>query len=247
MSYRSEYKQTVIELERRLLLFYQDNILKPSLQNNGIPIDLFQRKLNDDLENMIRFYVEKIYTLSLSRLSDTINKRRKIKKQNRRSFAAASIPFGKRLQIFTSLLDIENIKNITKNMVNQFWKTTGRLINRISSFISNPKTGLLEKKKEYDTVANIKGLANQLATGTLNKATVSKIKQLAEERIIGGSLGIEGVDDDTKLIFVTAMDDRVDCVYCKPLENRVFDADDPDLPDPPLHNFCRCELQPYVK
>jgi len=242
---RQEYKQTVAELQRRLLSFFQTNILTPS-KKQQLPIEFFIQRYNAVLEDLIRFYVEKIYNISLTRLSNVINKRIKIKKANRRSFAAASIHFGKKLQIFTSLLDVENIKRITENMVNQFWKTAGRLVNRLTSFFTNPKTGLIENKKQYDTVANMKGLANQLATGTLNKATVSKLKQLADERILGGALGIEGVDEGTKLIFVTAMDDRVDCVFCKPLENKVFDVDDPDLPDPPLHIYCRCELEPYI-
>lgn len=41
--------------------------------------------------------------------------------------------------------------------------------------------------------------------------------------------------------------DTKTCPICGPMDGKVFDVDDPSLPQPPLHWGCRCKLSPVVK
>ena len=43
------------------------------------------------------------------------------------------------------------------------------------------------------------------------------------------------------------VEDEVTCDICGDLDGTVFEIDDPDLIRPPCHNFCRCDIIPYVK
>jgi hypothetical protein len=48
------------------------------------------------------------------------------------------------------------------------------------------------------------------------------------------------------LMFLTKEDPRVDPLICAPLNRSIYDKDEPDIPTPPLHRYCRCVLVPLI-
>lgn len=49
-----------------------------------------------------------------------------------------------------------------------------------------------------------------------------------------------------ELMFLTKEDAKVDKKICAPLNRTIYDRDEPDIPTPPLHKWCRCTLVPLV-
>jgi len=61
--------------------------------------------------------------------------------------------------------------------------------------------------------------------------------------IPGLERNLEGIEDFAKIVFVliTQRDEKV-CAICRDLELDTWESGDPDLPDPPVHENCRCRL-----
>jgi hypothetical protein len=133
-------------------------------------------------------------------------------------------------------------------MSNQFWNTVSRLVNRENEFKINLADGQFIKKNPFAIDAAFIGTAAYFVYSAFNNAVISKVNQ-----VLPTILPEEGFTDlnlenfQGKLEFVTRRDDRVDLELCAPLDGVVFDANDPDLPIPPLHNHCRCTLIPVTE
>ena len=50
-----------------------------------------------------------------------------------------------------------------------------------------------------------------------------------------------------RFLFLTKEDADVDPIICAPLNRTVYDMNDPDIPELPLHRHCRCKLIPLVE
>jgi hypothetical protein len=50
-----------------------------------------------------------------------------------------------------------------------------------------------------------------------------------------------------RIMFLTKEDEKVDPEICDPLNRTEYDVDDPDIPLPPLHRYCRCRLVPLIQ
>jgi len=153
---------------------------------------------------------------------------------------------------FISVTDVQNIQQVSDRVSNQFWKTSGRLHLREQEFIVN-KESELELKPQFDIQAAMLGLGSFATFNAFNTASVSKLEQLSNLQLISNEqmlLGAESVPMqfgiDTKVMFLTSEDAKVDPEICSPLNRQVYDSSDPDIPDPPLHNHCRCLLVPLV-
>jgi len=50
-----------------------------------------------------------------------------------------------------------------------------------------------------------------------------------------------------KIMFLTQEDAAVDPEICEPLNRTVYEVGvDFDIPEPPLHNHCRCRMVPII-
>jgi hypothetical protein len=149
-------------------------------------------------------------------------------------------------QLFTSVTDINNIQAITNDMANQFWTTTGKLVQRENESIL--KEGELIPKPSFDAKAAMIGLAALFTFGAFNKAVKSKLPiAAAQSPILDIDVGFEIKRIEGKVMFMTQEDTKVDPEICQPLNRTVYEAGDPETPDPPLHRFCRCHLVPFVE
>jgi len=135
---------------------------------------------------------------------------------------------GNDFNLFLSQTDISNIVSLTNKANDQFWKTATRLHRRESEFILLPNADELIQKIPFDTTAALIGFSAFATFLSFNEATTDKLDQLG-----GGQLE-----------FVTARDFKVDPEICEPLDGQIFNTTDPDIPQLPLHNHCRCTLIP---
>jgi hypothetical protein len=157
-------------------------------------------------------------------------------------------------QLFTSVTDINNIQAITNDMANQFWTTTGKLVQRENESIL--KEGELVPKPSFDAKAAMIGLAALFTFGAFNKAVKSKLFPAVTaiqnppsepSNVLDLTIGFEIKEIKGKVMFMTQEDAKVDPEICQPLNRTVYEAGDPETPDPPLHRFCRCHLVPFIE
>ena len=157
-------------------------------------------------------------------------------------------------ETFISVTDIQNIQQLTDKLNEQFWKTAGRLHRRETEFVVVPDSkqqvvslaaGIIPRPL-YDIAAAIIGFAAYVAYSAFNQAVVSKINVTEDQILLGNEqIGIDfGVD--TRVMFLTQEDSAVDPEICEPLNRTVYEGDDPTIPEPPLHNHCRCRLIPIA-
>lgn len=119
----------------------------------------------------------------------------------------------------------------------QFWKTASKLRMREDELKTVPDSQIVpagtivepEKKPSFSEEAALLGFVGWAAFAALNTG------------ILLSSLG-----DNPQVIFMTVGDKKVDKKICRPLHGRTFNANDPLLPKPPLHLFCRCMLLPIT-
>lgn len=159
--------------------------------------------------------------------------------------------------MFISQTDVRNIASLTDKLNDQFWKTTSRLVRREQEYILNNKTHQLEKKKSFDDEAAMIGLSAFFAYSAFNTAVTSKLGVVTQTPLVLSAQGVsldinydvtrlDELNLQGRVMFLTQEDAKVDPEICEPLNRTVYDINDPDIPNPPLHNHCRCRLIPIV-
>ena len=224
-------------LKRKLDSFYNSNI-----KGSQFAIETLQQKYANTIKNLIRQTVQDSYLYGSSIVTRQIS-----------DINSDFVPF-------ISVTDVQHIQQVADKVSNQFWKTAGRLHRRETTFTFQP-FGDLELKPQFDTAAAIIGLSAYATFSAFNNAVISKIQIVNNPVALGigtniqeGALSLEFDDlqdiDLTNLqgrvMFLTQEDAAVDPEICEPLNRTVYDADDFDIPEPPLHNHCRCRLVPLV-
>src|SRR5215510_522072 len=156
---------------------------------------------------------------------------------------------------YTSGRDIENIKNISERMNEQFWIRTGKLLQRLQGeFKNDTDSEQTIRKREFNIEAAMLGLAIHVIYGGYNSAVKSKLSQI---ELDGSGVGVSAAtvkgtirtlahSRKSHVIFVTKHDAKVDPQICAPLNGTIWEIDDPDIIIPPFdtHYYCRCVLQP---
>lgn len=227
-------------ITRRLNTFYNSKI-RPNA--TLFPIETLRQKYDAQVRVIIRKAVQDSYLEGTDLVGQQIQEK------------------APDFQLFTSVTDITNIQAITNDYANQFWTTTGKLVARENESIL--KEGELIPKPSFDVKAALIGLAALFTFGAFNKAVKSKLpavvtsqgKPITEPVSFIGSdrpefeviVGFEIKRIEGKVMFMTQEDSKVDPEICEPLNRTVYEAGDPDTPDPPLHRFCRCHLVPFVE
>lgn len=115
--------------------------------------------------------------------------------------------------------DLQTIQAQSRDRFEAFWRAVTRTVIR-SDFET--------QKPLLNRAAMMSALAAVTATAALNTATVQKAKE---------------VDPEAYVIWVTSVDEKV-CPICRPLHNKTWRIDDPNLLSPPddSHINCRCRL-----
>jgi hypothetical protein len=215
------------KLERRvtskLNAFYKSKI-KPNA--TLFPIETLRQKYDAEVRVIIRKAVQDSYLEGTDLVGQQINEK------------------APDFQLFTSVTDVTNIQAITNDMANQFWTTTGKLVQRENEFIV--KADELVQKPSFDTKAAMIGLAALFTFGAFNQAVKSKLPvAVTQSPVLDIDVGFEIKEIKGKVMFMTQEDSKVDPEICEPLNRTVYEAGDPETPDPPLHRFCRCHLVPF--
>lgn len=161
------------------------------------------------------------------------------------------------IDTYTTDTDTANVKTQTDEAVARFWGIINNDANRDlgnevqTKFVGGPE------KPSFDTNYWMGSIALLSMTKALSSGTVSKGKQIVDQIKYNNpedpedtGIGIDSEDDDRpKFVFTwhTAGDERVCEEFdgeegCAPKDDQEWFNDDPDIPEPPLHDGCRCWL-----
>ena len=223
-------------INRKLLSFYNNNI-----KNSTLPTESIRAKYNQTVKNIIRQTVQESYLYGTKLVTKQIS------------------DINTDFIDFISVTDIQNIQSLTDKINNQFWKTADRLHRRENEFIISLADQELVKKTQFDTTAALIGFAAFASFLPFNNAVISKTNIVNQPIAlgVGGSafqnelllLG-EGegiIPMQGKIMFLTQEDAAVDHEICEPLNRTVYEVGvDFDIPEPPLHNHCRCRMVPII-
>jgi len=159
---------------------------------------------------------------------------------------------------FISVTDINNIQQLTDKVNNQFWKTAERLHRREQEFVLTLDKELV-KKAQFDTTAALIGFAAFASFLPFNNAVISKTQIVNQPIALGvGTSAFQNellllgegegiIPMQGKIMFMTQEDAAVDHEICEPLNRTVYEVGvDLDIPEPPLHNHCRCRMVPII-
>ena len=146
-------------LKRKLHSFYLTHV-----KNEGIPTESLRKLYENQMKAIIRKAVEDSYFTG----TDLIEK--EVKQIDPRKI------------FFISGEDIQNIQDITEQMNNVFWTTTGKLHMRESEFILTLDKELI-KKKEFDTEAAYIAIAALMVFKGFNNSVISKTRQVVNQNV----------------------------------------------------------------
>ena len=146
-------------LKRKLHSFYQTIV-----KNNKAPTESIRGKYENQIKAVIRKAVEDSY------FSGTDLIERETKAINPKKI------------FFVSGTDIQNIQDITEEMNNTFWTTTGKLHMRESEFILTLDKELI-KKKEFDTEAAYISISALMVFKAFNNSIISKTRQVVNQNV----------------------------------------------------------------
>ena len=220
----------------------------------NVPIDFFKNSqaFRFQIYSIIRKKVQESYMIGIETVGDQIQKR---------------VPS---FELFLSVVDIEMIKSISQQMLDQFWIRTQKLLTRETATIE--KENVKVEKKKFDIESAIERLSSLIVFTSYNKAVTSKLQNVISASsqlglgitgafsitdifktvgqkisdVFGSLLGLERIQDlKAQEMFLTKEDEKV-CPICEPFNRRTFEVDSPDKPNPQLHDWCRCVLVPIV-
>jgi len=146
-------------LKRKLHAFYLTHV-----KNEGIPTESLRKLYENQMKAIIRKAVEDSYFTG----TDLIEK--EVKQIDPRKI------------FFVSGEDIQNIQDITEQMNNVFWTTTGKLHMRESEFVLTLDKELI-KKKEFDTEAAYIAIAALMIFKGFNNSVISKTRQVVNQNV----------------------------------------------------------------
>ena len=146
-------------LKRKLHSFYLTTV-----KNNTFPTETIRHKYENQIKAVIRKAVEDSYFSG----TDLIEKETKA--------------INPKKIFFVSGTDIQNIQDITEEMNNTFWTTTGKLHMRESEFILTLDKELV-KKKDFDTEAAYISISALMVFKAFNNSIISKTRQIVTQNV----------------------------------------------------------------
>lgn len=222
-------------LSRLLLGLYNTRIKNRVNTEEGESYDSLKRELNPFIESVVKKYMERAYLRGGQIILDKAG--------------IKAVPFFN--------IGIEGAQTLDqkfKTFLDKFWFSIEKIEKRNQPLVAAVRdikideTGdVTQNDNPLDPTSYITSRVLLMVVAAYNLGVALAPKETI--RILessGGTLEhsveinrLQGV----KYRFVTAKDNLVDPVICKPLEGQEFDQDDPNLPNPPLHVGCRCILE----
>jgi hypothetical protein len=185
------------ELTPKLEKFYNQNI-----KGSQLPPEEIKQRYGDEVEKIVRNTVQSSWLFSGEIIKDQTGQ-----------------------QVFISSQDGAGMERVSKEMVNQYWETSGKLWLRENEYKYDNNSQLVELGP-FDMHAGMVGVGLLVAYYAYNQGMFSKANE------VGG----------IKLKFVTR-ENCIDTAVCLPLNGTLYDVG--FVPhQPPLHRHCRCRLIP---
>jgi hypothetical protein len=264
-----------LKIEKKLLTEL-NNIMRYFSQNYANRIDPynfrniyqeFKMDMENEVLNIIRSYVTKVYTLTTEYVADALAVSGFLTKSDIDTIEELSVNYNERF--------FGRIKNVLDSGVQKFFKALTDVFipasfNTDSTYLDNNEDQLnvLAKSIERSESFLFSSLAILIVTSTINKATILKTRKIIlnngilnqfifqgakdqDDAVIAEMLDELPVNDLKKVkqgnvsyIWKTAQDDQVCFNYCLPLQDHVYSILDPYVPEPEVdtHFNCRCRL-----
>ena len=181
-------------LKPKLLAFYNKYI-----RGSNAPIQLLRQRYGRQIEKIIRDNVQTAWLFANEIVSERTNKP----------------------NIFDN--DAQGIDQVTQQMVNQFWTTAGKNLEREQ--LSVIQNGRLVEAVEFDTSAAMLGVSSFILYLAFNESMQSK--------------------NGIKLLW-RVRDDCIDNVICLPLNGQIFEVGLAPTPVVDTHRHCHCRLIPIL-
>jgi len=245
----------LLDLERKFAIelnsFYKQNI-EPL--ETVMPPDSIRRKYEAAVYNKFRKMVETAYLEGTGVVGKEIQRK------------------DENFTLFVSNTDTTAIATTTAQLIQKFWFRVAKLVQRKNEFILKTVKGevIQEPLPELNRNANMAAIASAVVFSAFSNGVKEKIKVIdspnvnvpapapapsspsptiapsviSDDTFVGElELGVRALGED--LIFITKEDSNV-CPICEPLNKTVYDKNEPDLPEPQLHDWCRCKLIPLI-
>jgi len=146
-------------LKVKLHSFYLTHV-----KNEGIPTESLRKLYENQIKAIIRKAIEDSYFTG----TDLIEK--EVKQIDPRKI------------FFISGTDIQNIQDITEQMNNVFWTTTGKLHMREQEFVLTLDKELV-RKRQFDTEAAYIAIAALMIFKGFNNSVISKTRQVVNQNV----------------------------------------------------------------
>lgn len=222
-SHIRELEKQIIPFQRYLSNFYLRNIKKLAI-TQSLPIEFFQKMYEDKIETQTHAFIEQVYITRLYSVQDQMLKLVRTRRQPSRRYykkipktktqrsKSAAVPataidsqedFRSYSLIGMDILDIENIKRITRTVTDKFFNSVGRLIGRQNTFDFNTITQTLKRRTPFDDHAAMKRIAVFGGYAALNAATLSKLHQIQiRRRSKSAAISLGGFSNRLKQFFL---------------------------------------------
>jgi hypothetical protein len=185
------------ELTIKLERFYNQKI-----KGSQLPPETIKQKYGKEVEDIIRNTVQSSWLFSGEIIKDQTDQ-----------------------QVFITGKDGAGMDKTSKEMVDQFWQTSGKIWLRENEYKYDNNSQVVQLD-QFDMHAGMVGIGLLIAYYAYNQGMFSKSQELG----------------NVKLKFVTR-ENCIDTQICLPLNGTIYDVG-AVINQPPLHRHCRCRLIP---
>ena len=199
-----------------------NNILNNIKDENTKDISVLQSKYDMQVQHALRAAIQKTYIIAGENVLSKKNRNNRGPVTEQLFSAAFVSPLNMH---FLTQQDLGNIVTKAKEYVGVFWRRTASFL-RASDIL--PSTVGFNGPAAINPNALVTSLGVDAVTDSYGDAVTDKMDQ------IGGGGRIK---------FVTAHDERV-CPECSSIDGLEWDLSDPSIEEPPIHDNCRCRLEP---
>lgn len=209
-------EEQAIQLEDELRT-HLNEIVTAIVQEDSSDISLLKRQYETEVEHVIRAAAHNAYSVGVNYVGG-------IKKRPHHMFITGT--------------DITNIKKITAEYVEMFWRRVGAVLHQKDTVQNIIKSSRFSTRSKLSLTNLISSLAAKIITKSIASATIVKVNAL---RTVPPS--IKQAQEVDILVWHTQHDEKV-CPLCSSLDGMEWHSDDPNMLVPPddTHDNCRCSL-----
>jgi hypothetical protein len=222
-------------LGRLLLGLYNTRIKNRVNTEEGQSFDTLKKELNPFIESVVIKYMTRSYIRGGQQVLDKTKIR--------------SVPFFN-----IGVEGAQEIDNKFKIFLDKFWFAIEKIEKRnqplaaaVRDIRIDEAGDVTQNEDPLDPISYIASRVLLMVVAAYNLGVALAPKETIRKLESSGGT-IEHSEEITTLQgvryrFVTRRDNKVDPQICAPLDGQEFDSNDPNLPNPPLHVYCRCILE----